>query len=103
MLSIEEIRNSVIEAFLPFNPRRIVLFGSHAKGTADPESDVDLIIVYDTEKRFLDRLGELYTAWRLPGAVEILAYTPTEFEDLIASRPFVRDIVASGTVLYERS
>lgn len=100
--SIDEIRNGAIGAFRRFDPHRIILFGSHSDGTADEDSDIDLIIVYDTTKRFLDRLRELYTAWTLPKAVDILAYTPAEFSELVVSRPFVQDAVAAGTVLYER-
>ena len=88
---------------MKFDPHRIILFGSHAAGTADAESDVDLIVVYETNKRFLDRLRELYTAWNLPKGVDILAYTPQEYEELRSSRQFVRDAVAGGKVLYERS
>jgi predicted nucleotidyltransferase len=65
-------------------------------------SDIDLIVVYETEKRFLDRLRELSMAWDLPKGVDILAYTPDESEELMDTRPFVQDAVASGRVLYER-
>jgi predicted nucleotidyltransferase len=41
-------------------PLRIILFGSRARGDSDEASDADLIVVYRTEKRFLDRLAELY-------------------------------------------
>ena len=48
-------------------------------GGADESSDVDLFVVYRTDKRFLDRLGALYALWDIPIAVDILAYTPEEF------------------------
>jgi len=102
MLSGTEIRDGVWRAFARFRPRRIILFGSHANGTADEESDIDLIVVYETEKRFMDRLRELYMAWDLPKGVDILAYTPDEFAELMRTRAFVQDAVASGRVLYER-
>ncbi len=97
-----EIREGARRAFARFNPHRIILFGSHASGTADEESDIDLIVVYETKKRFLDRLRELSMAWDLDKGVDILAYTPREFAELKARRAFVQDAVASGKVLYER-
>lgn len=100
-LQIAQIREAAIASFSRFHPRRILLFGSYARGDADGESDIDLIVVYGTEKRFLDRLEELYTAWTLPKAVDILAYTPQEFEDLKESRAFVADAVSEGVTLYE--
>jgi len=101
-LTDTEIRDGILKAFARFRPHRIILFGSHAQGSADEESDIDLIVVYDTEKRFLDRLRELYMAWNLPKAVDILAYTPDEFFELAHTRAFVQDAVAAGKVLYER-
>lgn len=82
-------------------PRTVILFGSRARGEADEQSDVDLIIVYRTEKRFLDRLDELYALWDLPLAVDILAYTPEEFEELRERSAFVADAVAEGKVILE--
>jgi predicted nucleotidyltransferase len=101
-LTDTEIRDGVWKAFAQFNPHRIILFGSHACGTADDESDIDLIVVYDTKKRFLDRLRELYMAWDLPKGVDIIAYTPKEFAEMKKTRTFVQDAVATGKVLYER-
>ncbi len=102
ILSDTEIRDGVSKAFARFSPHRIILFGSHAQGSADEESDIDLIVVYETEKKFLDRLRELYMAWDLPKAVDILAYTPQEFAELKETRAFVQDAVLTGKVLYER-
>ncbi|MEW6428247.1 MAG: nucleotidyltransferase domain-containing protein [Thermodesulfobacteriota bacterium] len=92
----------IIDTFLPFSPERIILFGSHARGEEDEYSDIDVIVVYKTEKRFMDRLRELYMAWNIPKAVDILAYTPEEFERMMAESPFLQDAVAGGKVLHER-
>ncbi|NLI32944.1 MAG: nucleotidyltransferase domain-containing protein [Deltaproteobacteria bacterium] len=102
-LSLPELRERVTEIFAPFDPLRIILFGSHARGQADEESDIDLIIVYDTTKKFLDRLEELYEFWSLPKGVDILAYTPEEFDRMISENSFVQDAVRTGKILYERS
>jgi hypothetical protein len=32
-----------------FNPRRVILFGSHARGDARPDSDIDLLVVVDDD------------------------------------------------------
>jgi len=101
-LTDTEIRDGVWKACAQFNPHRIILFGSHDQGTADEESDIDLIVVYDTKKRFLDRLRELSMAWELPKSVDILAHTPREFAEMKKTRAFVQDAVATGKVLSER-
>jgi len=96
-----DLQKEIPRIFAPVAPVRIILFGSAARGTMDEASDVDLIVVYRTEKRFLDRLAELYALWDLPLAFDILAYTPEEFDDLIEESGFVADAVAQGKVIYE--
>lgn len=96
------LEQRIIDTFRRFDPERIILFGSRARGKEDEESDVDLVVVYKTNKRFLDRLEELYLSWEIPVAVDILAYTPQEFAEMLRERAFLQDIVADGKVLYER-
>jgi predicted nucleotidyltransferase len=40
--AIEEMVRRIVERF---DPERIILFGSHARGTANPDSDIDLLVV----------------------------------------------------------
>ena len=69
----------------------------------DQSSDVDVIVVYHTDKRFMARLKELYMSWDIPKAVDILAYTPSEFDRMVKESSFVREAVRTGEVIYERS
>ncbi len=86
------------------NPRRIVLFGSHARGQAGPGSDVDLLVVLD---HITDRRREAVALRRLladiPVAKDVVLTTPDEITrrgGLIGTllRPALRD----GIVLHER-
>jgi len=88
--------------FTPFDPEKIILFGSMAVGDYDDFSDIDVIVVYPTDKRFMDRLKELYMAWQIPKAVDILAYTPEEFQLMMNENTFVQDSVVAGETIYER-
>ncbi|MGA9099997.1 MAG: nucleotidyltransferase domain-containing protein [Methanotrichaceae archaeon] len=78
--------------------RLVLLFGSLARGDASENSDIDLIVVKETEKRFLDRLDEFYDDAR--EAMDILVYTPQEFE-YMKVRPFVKRALQEGKILYE--
>jgi uncharacterized protein len=102
MTSIFNLKEKIIEAFRPFDPQKIVLFGSMARDDHDEASDVDLIIVYETNKRFLDRLEDLYMNWNIPKAVDILAYTPSEYESMSADSGFLQKVLSEGQVIYER-
>jgi uncharacterized protein len=78
--------------------RKVLLFGSLARGDARDHSDIDMIVVKDTQLRFLDRLDEFYDDAR--EAMDILVYTPQEFEEM-KERPFVKRALREGKMLYE--
>jgi predicted nucleotidyltransferase len=79
--------------------RKVLLFGSLARGDArDHSDDIDLIVVKDAQMRFLDRLDEFYDGAR--EAMDILVYTPQEFEEM-KERPFVKRALREGKMLYE--
>jgi predicted nucleotidyltransferase len=80
--------------------RRVVVFGSMARGDPSAKSDLDLLIVQATEQRFLDRLDQMYRLLVPQVACDILVYTPEEFERLQKESPFVARVVREGRVLH---
>lgn len=98
------LQAKVVECFLPLNPERIILFGSAGRGEMDEYSDVDVIMVMPTRKRFLDRLTDAYLCWTLPFGADILVYTPEEFQQMVEDdNALVCEAMTHGKVLYERS
>jgi predicted nucleotidyltransferase len=86
-----------------YAPQRILLFGSLASGQVGEWSDIDLVIVKETDRRFLDRIREVMQLLQPQVGMDILVYTPQEFAQLSRERPFVRqEILQQGSVLYER-
>ncbi|MBE0410398.1 MAG: nucleotidyltransferase domain-containing protein [Anaerolineales bacterium] len=82
---------------------KIILFGSLAANQIEEWSDLDLVIVAETEKRFLDRLKEVVLLLRPRVGVDLLVYTPEEFNQLSRERLFFHsEILGKGKVLYER-
>lgn len=88
------------EELVALGVERIILFGSMLHDAADLTSDLDLIVVWDTQLDFVTRTAELYRRLKPRVAVDLLVYTPEEFEEM-ADRPFVRYAVTEGRVLYE--
>jgi len=78
----------------------IVLFGSAAREQVSAWSDLDLIVVLDSDLPFIKRLGLLYERIQPCVGLDLLAYTPQEFE-AIRERPFIRHALREGRVLYE--
>jgi predicted nucleotidyltransferase len=86
------------------SPERVILFGSLAQGQVRAWSDIDLIVVTETAARFLDRSKEMLQLLQPHVGLDVLVYTPQEFEKLCRERRFFRqEIVGKGKVLYERS
>ena len=83
---------------------RVVLFGSHAQGTATDDSDVDLLVVAETSLPPRKRYGAVRRLVAdFPAAFDIIVKTPDEYA---RSRSMVNTVVyfaeKSGRVLYER-
>ena len=85
-------------------PERIILFGSYPAGQVGEWSDLDMVIVKETEAPFLERVRRVLTLLEPRVGLDVLVYTPKEFAELSRERPFLRDeVVAKGEVIYERS
>ena len=95
-----DITDAIIaDQFRWYDPDRIILFGSHARG--EPAADIDVVLIKDTADRFLDRLEVVYERWKLPVAVDILVYTPAEWARMIAEeRGFILRILREGREIY---
>lgn len=86
------------------DPEQIVLFGSYAYGAPTPDSDVDLLVIMETDATSAERswaVSRLLIPRLFP--VDILVRTPHEIERALAKGDFfIREIVTRGTLLYER-
>lgn len=74
------------------------LVGSRARGTAAPESDIDVVIVAPTERPFVERFRDYLPAVLAAGVgVDLLVYTPGEFEQMrTEERPFLSHAMKSA-------
>lgn len=97
---LDEIVRRLVDAF---QPERIYLFGSKARGDAGPDSDYDLMVVVrktdEPEYRLSQRAHSLL--WDLRSAADILVWTAERFDrqrHLRASLPAT--IIREGVALY---
>jgi predicted nucleotidyltransferase len=85
------------------HPHKIVLFGSRARGETGPDSDIDLLVIADSDEPRYRRPRRLYGALRdimLP--MDIVVYTPEEVEEWsLVRQAFVTTAVREGRALYE--
>ncbi|MEN6358384.1 MAG: nucleotidyltransferase domain-containing protein [Armatimonadota bacterium] len=105
MLQDAAIKRIVDKLAAEYAPQRIILFGSYAEGHPGSDSDVDLLIVKDTQERFIDRWTTVRRILadrerKLP--IDTLVMTPGEVADrLAAGDQFVAKIIREGRVLYD--
>jgi predicted nucleotidyltransferase len=101
--SVEEIGTRLRPFFRKRNVLKAIVFGSWARGTNTRRSDLDLAVVLETERAFLDRRQDLCGIEDVLDGLhpELLIYAPGELE-AISHRPFIRRVLSEGITIYER-
>jgi len=86
------------------DPDAIVLFGSRARGDASPQSDLDLLIIQESELPRYRRAVKIRKA--LNGVVsdkDLIVFTPSEVEEWrTAPTSLVATALREGRILYEK-
>lgn len=98
---LKEIVSRIVNAV---RPDKIVLFGSYAYGRPKAESDLDLLIIMNSNLPRYKRAISIYGA--LAGLLiskDILVYTPEEIEDWSeVHQAFITTAIRKGKVIYEK-
>ena len=106
MTSVQErIEEMVRRIVSQFHPDKIILFGSHARGKAGPDSDVDLLVVMPSHGSKRERAIEIHGLLAGMGVPkDVIVVTPEEFEAYRdAPGTVIRTARQEGKVLYERA
>jgi len=104
MISKELIDAAIRRLVERFNPERIILFGSQARGTADDRSDADFLVITELTAKRRVMMLEMDRALRGLGfARDIVILTPEEYErDREIPGTIARPASKEGKRLYER-
>ena len=103
---LAQMTEAIVQAVAP---EQIVLFGSQARGTAGPNSDVDLLIIVQEpfgphHSRFeeINRVSHALVRFGIP--TDVLLYGQQEVEDWKGSQNHITTrALREGKVIYERS
>ncbi len=87
-----------------FNPEKVILFGSYAYGKPNADSDVDLLIVAESNERPAQRATRAYRAVHgKTFPMDIIVRTPNELARRLAiGDSFIKEIIEQGRVIYAR-
>ncbi|MCB0194437.1 MAG: HEPN domain-containing protein [Anaerolineae bacterium] len=97
--AIQAIVDHIVQTF---EPEQIVLFGSYAVGQPTPGSDVDLLIVLETENSKKAQL-DVALSFRAPFGLDILVLAPQEIRERVRNGDtFLHHIITNGKTLYQQ-
>lgn len=101
---IERNLQQVLEGLKKYyDPDKVILFGSAATGKVGPYSDIDLVVIKETDLPFMKRSLQLVDLLDYDISIDFLVYTPDEFASAVRERRFFQDeILKKGKVLYEK-
>ncbi len=103
---LQEITRVIVEAV---NPVKLILFGSYARGNANPSSDLDFLIVeeglFDASRSRRKEIGRIHRLLRgVHVAMDILVFSQNEFDKWAPSKNHVISrAIREGRTLYERA
>jgi uncharacterized protein len=97
-----EIKQLCDQIAREFKPEKIILFGSHAYGKPQWDSDVDLLIIMRFKGRPHRQAVNIRSRIAAPMALDLLVRTPEEISKRVAMEDFfIREIIERGKVMYE--
>ena len=100
---LNEIINRIANAF---NPEKIIIFGSYAYGEPTNKSDIDILVIMNTDKKEIDRMiavSKIIHEYHKKFDFDILVKTPKEIKErLKIGDPFIGEILSKGRIGYAR-
>jgi len=100
----EEQINTIVNIIVSgYQPEKIFLFGSLAKGESNASSDIDLLVIKETNEQFYKRPLKIHNLFNpYIYDIDVHIYTPNEFEKyskIINTIPYL--VSKNGRLLYE--
>jgi len=111
-MDINTALKNLVVSLQPSDPYKIILFGSHANGTPNEHSDIDIMVILDNDqvsktrqeridKRMYIRTLALEVNRKFP--LDLLVYSKAELKKIKEyGNTFITDIEKTGKVLYEK-
>jgi predicted nucleotidyltransferase len=103
MVTEEAIRNFADEIARRYSPEKIILFGSYARGTANEDSDVDMLVIMDfQERRGAYKAAEIASGINPHFSLDLLVRKAEDVQWRIEQHDFfMMDVMKEGVVLYD--
>jgi predicted nucleotidyltransferase len=85
-----------------YQPQKIILFGSYAYGTPRPESDVDILVIMDTQESEMEQAAAICRKIPYRFGLDLIVCTPQRLAQRLEwGDSFLKEIIQRGATLYE--
>ena len=102
MVEANQIMDLTSQIVRSFKPEKIILFGSHAYGQPDSDSDVDILVVLPFNGKPVRKAIEIRNRVNARLPLDLLVRTPEQIAERLSQNDwFMREIFEKGKVLYE--
>ena len=103
MITKDKIAQIVASIVKQCSPEKIILFGSHAYGKPNKDSDIDLFVVATIPGLPAERIRYVRRAIHEQASVDVIVRTPEEVANSLSGRDwFVQEVFQKGKILYAR-
>lgn len=93
-------REFVFGQLKKMRPQAIVLFGSYAWGKPHIDSDIDVLMIKDTNRVFTDRIRDVHTLLKTHLPVDVIVLTPKEAREAPKKSQFFKQVLTEGKLIY---
>jgi len=101
--ALEAELDGIVRCLHHYAPQKVILFGSFARGDYNAGSDLDLLIIKETEQPFIERSADIWRVCPSSLPIEPLVYTSGELARMIEDdNPFIKQVLSEGIVIYEQ-
>ena len=104
MISLRNELEKIVHSIeINYHPEKIVLYGSLAAGRETEGSDIDILVIKDTDKDPWSRTAEIDQFIDHQAPIDVLVYTSGEIKERLKMQDFfIKDILENGKVVYEK-
>jgi uncharacterized protein len=100
-IDLEHNLQRIVAQLRDMGARKIIVFGSLARGDIGPHSDLDLLAIMPASRTGREWLRKIYEEVDRGIACDIVAYNERELEEMMPVSRFLRHILREGEVVYE--
>ncbi len=106
MITSTQINTVVNQIKASYQPEKIILFGSYAQDNATEKSDLDLLLIKQTDAPRYKRCSMVWSYLaknKYPFPIDIIVYTPNEIEQEKDNKySFIYEVLQTGKTVYEQ-